>query len=348
MPLSSAHSPFSHASPASSSRDSDINVYASSISSTETSPMPDIRRPDSPRPMNDAQSRAKVRLRQLVIWSDAAEEARDTAPVEAYISTPEASPTSASTTPLQHAHDNVPRRNSNTLHSFTNKLRHLQQHDKACPVEFPTVPSSPTASSSSEEDDDDDEYDHENCKHNDLDEIIKRKQQQQLQHSMGRLNKLEQSIAYKRQSQILDRTQPCAWYNNITESHSSAGLMRRKSFFNGRKPAELSSPSLSLSRNQSLHRNCYSTGYSTTVNNSSQSIYDGFGSRQHQSFRRAARRPQSFHRYARIVPDCSLQGREKASFRTHQQQQHDMDEFDDLIDGLHATKVTETPLQPQA
>lgn len=99
--------------------------------------------------------------------------------------------------------------------------------------------------------------------------------------------------------------------------------------------------------------------------------------------RRSSRRPQSFHRYARIVPnspadqmdrkqhgaahfganDPALRSRSRYAFRNSVDARESgtgcvqmlngashfgIDEFDDLVDGLHATKVTETHLNPHA
>lgn len=150
-------------------------------------------------------------------------------------------------------------------------------------------------------------------------------------------------------------------------------VSRRRSLFCPR-------PNETISRKPSLWARCPSSSSSQSTRNPPTSFADSRGHQSHYPGgnrpmhcasaalpHRSSRRPQSFHRYARIVPDGHVD-RWRATPTTsvssdshHYRSNHSPalsgsavvhgegpvygnDEFDDLVHGLHATKVTETHL----
>lgn len=369
----------------------DLDLYASSVSSVDLSPTPRAAsptgmrrrappRPDSPRPaLGDASAMARARLRQLVVWRDAAEDSRDASsavPVSAsgpmvspsddgYMAPtsppppPPPPPSSSShltphTPPLQKAPDNsamrfsrpsqpLPRFSPSLMPlvasspSVFNKQRPIDRRPPGNADFTKGTFSAPYASTSSASDDDDGDDEDDASSVDDP---------------------LPLPPPRQRAQAAPDRTKPSPFDDGAS---LAPPLSRRRSLFTGRRshtaarssshwwmrPSGIDSPSScsldASAPSPTLH--CLpSQTHSSTDNQQRASFYSLYGAPRC----RIARRPQSFHRYARIVPDMNSSPvcRESAMYPSSHTSRVAVDEFDDLVDGLHATKVTETHLHP--
>lgn len=299
-------------------------------------------RPDSPRPaLHNKEAIVQARLTQLVVWGDAAEDERfdaceDVANLSASLTphaqstNPSLSSTPTSTSPSPAVCPNVPL-----------PVLSCHDHDSSdSSDDLPSVPPSPVA-----------------CVHPRL-------------RAPDRVSSPSDAAA-----------PPLARRRSLFCPRPKETITRKPSLW-----ARQSQQPSDISATNPAHPNVPSsdsrpTGSESTVAYPTRSFYYA----PCPPPRRSSRRPQSFHRYARIVPGSRSdqpdrkQGRPElsnfrgdksyravsryASTNNHMEDGHahngsiqtlcngarfGADEFDDLVDGLHATKVTETHLNPHS
>lgn len=287
-------------------RSGEVDLYASSVSSADLSPGPTRTpaRPDSPRPL--LTNAAKMRFQQLVVWGDAAEEQRE---------------------PLDLDLDMDMNSNINI-----NSNRNVHHHNptSALPRKHAL----------------------------DMARVGRRGRDYNAADDPARLKQGGGGVPWRRQPDRVGGTTTRA-------TGESGPLSRRKSLFVMR-------PSEAAARRPSLWgrgMRCEDRGKEGEGEGGRLSLYAQVG----MGRRRNSRRAQSFHRYSRIAPDGTRLGADMHARAWGMPPSSDervgargvdgargadgiangigiangngaKDEFDDLVDGLEATKVTETRL----